>query len=209
MTDESIPDRLVWIDTETNGLQDDAVPLELGLLVTDRALNELWAQSWLVHPGYTYTDLIVTMESFVQEMHHKNGLLSDLADAWNDDTLTGPHTIELQAITLLTQAGVDPGKHPLCGSSAHFDRRIIKSTMPKLEAFFHYRNIDVSSLKELARIWAPTIYDNRPGKDDADKKHRVLDDVRASVAELRYYVEVGFIYADDFFKGRMSNGVND
>jgi oligoribonuclease len=197
VSDEKLPDKMVWIDTETTGLADDAVVLELGFVVTDIYLNELWSHSWLIHPPTTYSDLVLSMDNYVQEMHHKNGLLHDLSEAWNTGKLDGPQTVELQAIALLGAAGIEPGKNPLCGSTAHFDRRMIAHNLPKLEAYFHYRNIDVSSIKELAKMFAPGVFKTRPGQEESDKKHRVLDDVRASLAELQHYIDAGFIVPEE------------
>lgn len=189
-------DVLVWVDTETTGLEDTDDLLEIGLIVTDHKLRELWNYSSLLMPNRSLTAMMTESSEYVHNMHDVNGLWSDLAKAWNVSKLPDPHDVEMAVLTLLQSADLEKNIHPLCGSTPHFDRRMMARVLPKLEDWFHYRNIDVSSIKELAKIWAPTIYDNRPGKDDADKKHRVLDDIRASIAELKYYIDSEFISPD-------------
>lgn len=189
-------DVLIWVDTETTGLDDTDDLLEIGLIVTDYKLHELWNYTSLVQPRRSLTAMMTESIPVVQEMHERNGLWSDLAKEWNASRLPEPHDVEMAVITLLESANLNSREHPLCGSTPHFDRRFLARLLPRLEAFFHYRNIDVSSIKELAKIWAPTIYDNRPGKDESAKKHRVLDDIRGSIEELHYYIEAEFICPD-------------
>jgi oligoribonuclease len=119
------------------------------------------------------------MVPFVTEMHTKSGLLPEIIAS----TIT---VEEAQARTLefLKQHIPDPGSVPLCGNSIGTDRRFLQEYMPELEAYFHYRNVDVSTIKELARRWNPAVLDAMPEKETT---HRALDDIRESIAELVHY----------------------
>lgn len=200
MSETGNGDLIIWTDCETTGLENDAIMLELAIIVTDSRLKELWAHAWLLDPGYSLGHITGRIEPFVVEMHTKNNLWNDLQAALHEDRAHVPEDAANQAITLLQEAGIEARSVPLAGSSPHFDRRMLQhNNMKALDDFFHYRNMDVSSVKELAKRWAPTIYNNRPGQDEEAKKHRGLDDVRASIEELKFYVREGFIRPELFF----------
>jgi oligoribonuclease len=181
-------DRLVWIDLEMTGLDPATdVVLEVAALVTDSELEPLGDGVDMVigHPQET----LDRMGDVVREMHAKSGL--------TDAVLTSTVTLqqaEQAVLDLVKSYAPDPRTVPLCGNSIATDRTFITAYMPALEAHLHYRMIDVSSIKELARRWYPKAYYNAPVKGGG---HRALADILESVAELRYYREAVFKTPDD------------
>jgi oligoribonuclease len=173
-------DRLVWIDLEMTGLDTERhVIVEIACLVTD-------AQLELVDEGidivvHQDAEAMSAMDDFVRKMHTKSGLLPQIEASTVDLATAGARVLEYVKGHIPTA-----GQAPLCGNSIGVDRRFLDRGLPELDQYLHYRSIDVSSLKELCRRWYPTIYRGRPGKKEA---HRALDDIRESVAELRYYRE--------------------
>ena len=119
------------------------------------------------------------MGEVVTEMHAASGLIDAIAQS-----TTSVAEAEAATLAFLRAQGIEPGSVPLCGNSIGTDRRFLQEYMPELEAFFHYRNVDVSTLKELARRWRPEVLAARPEKASA---HRALDDIRESIAELVHY----------------------
>lgn len=174
---------LIWIDLETTGLADDDFILEVGVIITDGDLCELDAMKKLVNNEVSISTLQSRCDPIVLEMHKNNGLWHDIE--WENNTR--PRGCETEILVFLNDWNIKPGTAPVAGSSIHFDRRLIRRDMPHLDTYCHYRNIDVSSIKELCRRWAPTVYNMRPGKEESDKKHRVLDDIRGSIEELKFY----------------------
>jgi len=173
---------LVWVDTETNGLDPQYnYLLEVGIIITDANLDIVSRKSFVikhtidsVHPIREATD------SNVQQMHDDSGL-------WKDIEANGiSHAeAEMRLLQWLADNNIEPKTSPMCGSTVQFDRSFLREWMPKLEAFFHYRNIDVSTIKELAKLWNKTAYDLRPSSDV--KRHRALMDAQDSIAELLNY----------------------
>ena len=165
---------LNWVDIETTGLdaKKDAI-LEVAIVVTDDDLNELASKSIVVMPNVSHSMLMSLMDDYVREMHMRSGLIEVLHRG------PGPEQAEQALIKFLAE---NSEKSPMCGSSVHFDRAFLKEQMPELEKCFAYRNIDVSTLKELVKRWSPSL----EFKID-DKPHRALPDIRASIAELRHY----------------------
>lgn len=171
-------DNLVWMDLEMTGLEPERdVIIEIATIVTDGHLN-------------------VIAEGPVFAVHQPDILL-DAMDEWNTRThgnsgLTARvkasdvscRDAELRTIEFLSQY-VKPGTSPLCGNSIHQDRRFLVKYMPELEAFFHYRNLDVSTLKELAKRWNPSVVSSFKKTGS----HQALDDIRESIAELGHYRE--------------------
>jgi oligoribonuclease len=176
-------DRLVWIDCEMTGLdiEHDAL-IEVACLVTDGELNLLDAGiDVIIKPPAEALD---QMTEVVRIMHTTSGLLTDLA---------GGVTLAEAAQAVLSyvkQHVAEPRKVPLCGNSIATDRWFIARDMPELDAYLHYRMIDVSSIKELARRWFPRAYFASPSKHGG---HRALADITESVQELRYYREAVFV----------------
>ncbi len=176
-------DRLVWIDCEMTGLNltSDAL-VEVACVVTDGDLTELDAGiDVVIKPPAESLD---HMPDLVRQMHTHSGLLTELA--------SGITLAEAQDLVLGYIRGhvAEPRKAPLCGNSIATDRSFIARDLPKLDDYLHYRMIDVSSVKELARRWYPRAYFASPVKVGG---HRALADIRESIAELRYYREAVFV----------------
>ena len=178
-----VNDRLVWIDCEMTGLdiERDAL-VEIACLVTDAELN-LFDEGVdvIIKPP---AEALASMPEVVREMHTTSGLLDELP--------SGVTVAEAQDIVLGYVRGHvgEPKKVPLCGNSIATDRWFIARDMPELDAYLHYRMVDVSSIKELARRWYPRAYFASPAKHGG---HRALADIRESVQELRYYREAVFV----------------
>lgn len=169
--------RLVWLDLEMTGLDVSRhMIVEVAVLVTDPQLVPLDAGlDVVVHQG---PGALAEMDDYVRAMHTKSGLLKEI------EASTVPlEEAGQQALAYVAQH-VPEGTAPLCGNSIGVDRRFLDRQLPALDAYLHYRSIDVSSFKELCRRWYPAVYKKRPGKKEA---HRALDDVRESIAELEYY----------------------
>jgi oligoribonuclease len=176
-------DRLVWIDCEMTGLdiERDAL-VEIACLVTDGELALLDdGVDLVIKPPAEAVDQMVDV---VRDMHTASGLLEELA--------SGVTLAEAQEQVLRYVRGhiAEPRKVPLCGNSIATDRTFIARDMPELDAFLHYRMVDVSSIKELARRWYLRAYFASPPKHGG---HRALADIRESIQELRYYREAIFV----------------
>jgi len=175
------PNNLIWIDMEMTGLQPDSDRIiEIALIVTDAQLSVL-AESpvWVVHQP---SEVLDAMDSWNKGTHKKTGLIdkvraSGLAEA----------TVEASAIEFLTQH-VASGVSPMCGNSICQDRRFLARWMPQLESYFHYRNLDVSTLKELVRRWKPEAAKGF----SKEGKHQALADIYDSLEELRFYRKTVF-----------------
>lgn len=169
---------LIWIDLEMTGLdpQNDSI-IEIATVVTDKDLHVLAEGPVLAirQPD----EVLARMDDWNQKQHGESGLVrrvraSEVTEA------------EAERLTLaFLGSWVPPGCSPMCGNSICQDRRFLYRCMPRLEAFFHYRNLDVSTVKELAARWAPDL------KDEFKKKnsHLALDDILESIAELKFYRE--------------------
>jgi oligoribonuclease len=177
-------DRLVWIDCEMTGLdlRRDAL-IEIAAIVTDADLMPL--DDGLDIVIHTHDDILDTMVPFVREMHETSGL----TEAVRHSTIT---LGEAEQLVLAYVRGhvPEPKTAPLCGNSIATDRGFIARDMPALDDYLHYRMIDVSSIKELARRWYPRVYYAQPVKGLA---HRALADIRESVQELAYYRQTIFV----------------
>jgi len=176
-------DRLVWIDCEMTGL-DLAVDelVEIAIIVTDFELRVL-------DPGFQivikpHASALDHMNDFVTDMHRSSGLLEEI-----------PHGVsveeaEFQALEYVQRFAPQEGKAPLAGNTIGTDRMFLARYMPRLDRWLHYRNVDVSSVKELARRWYPRAYIHAPVKDGG---HRALADIRESIRELDYYRQAVFV----------------
>lgn len=169
--------RLVWIDLEMTGLEPerDAI-IEIATLVTDEQLNVLAEGPVIaVHQSEA---VLAGMDDWNQRQHGGSGLTARVRASTKDTLAAEQATLEF------LKQWVDPRSSPMCGNSICQDRRFLARHMPALEAFFHYRNLDVSTLKELAQRWYPDV----PKFKKADV-HLALADIQASIDELRYYRE--------------------
>jgi oligoribonuclease len=176
-------DRLVWIDCEMTGLdlEHDAL-IEIACLVTDGMLDVLGeGLDLVIKPPPEALD---QMEDVVREMHTSSGLLGELAAGI---TLAEAQD---QVLAYVRNYVSEPRRVPLAGNSIATDRVFIARDMPELDAFLHYRMVDVSSIKELARRWYPRTYFASPPKRGG---HRALADITESIQELRYYRETVFV----------------
>lgn len=167
---------LIWIDLEMTGLDpDNDQIIEIATIVTDAELNVLGEGPVLAI--YQPDEVLNAMDDWNTNQHGKSGLTERVR---NSDISLGD--AEQQTLAFLQQF-IDAGKSPMCGNSICQDRRFLYRLMPELEGFFHYRNLDVSTLKELARRWAPEVF-NGFQKSGA---HLALDDIRESIKELEHY----------------------
>jgi len=176
-------DRLVWIDCEMTGLDlaSDAL-IEIACIITDGELNTLdEGIDVLIKPPAEALD---AMSEVVRNMHTASGLLAALP--------AGLTLAEAQELVLayIQQHVPESRKVPLCGNSIATDRSFLARDMPELDAFLHYRMVDVSSIKELARRWYPRVYFASPTKHGG---HRALADIRDSIRELQYYRAAVFV----------------
>jgi len=172
-------DRIVWVDCEMTGLDlsRDAL-VEVACVITDAELRELdEGVTVVIRPP---DDALAGMPDVVRDMHTASGLLVEIPAG---TTIEAAQTLVLDYIRSHCP---EPRKAPLAGSSIYVDRGFLARDMPELDAWLHYRLIDVSSIKELARRWYPRAYFNSPPKTG---NHRALADARESIAELRYYRE--------------------
>ena len=176
-------DRLVWIDCEMTGLDIRADALiEVAALVTDFDLTVLGeGVDIVIKPPPEALDQMVP---FVRQMHTTSGLLEEL------DAGTNLEDAQAQVLAYVRQHCADGSRPPLAGNTVATDRAFLSRDTPELEAFLHYRIVDVSSIKELSRRWFPRAYYNAPAKNGG---HRALADIRESIEELRYYREAVFV----------------
>ena len=169
---------LIWIDLEMTGLNPDSdLIIEIATIVTDKDLNILAHGPVLaVHQS---NEALEAMDEWNQTHHGQSGLIDRVKASTVNDAEAERLTIEFLKLW------VPENTSPICGNSIGQDRRFLYRYMPKLEAYFHYRNIDVSTLKELAARWAPAVKDGF----NKESKHQALDDIIESIEELRYYRE--------------------
>lgn len=177
------PDRLVWIDCEMTGLDLEVDELvEVAVVITDYALEP-------VDPGFSIVikpdaSAFENMSDFVREMHTTSGLLDELPNG------VGLAEAEYEVLEYILKYVPDGGTAPLAGNTIGTDRAFLAKYMPRLDAHLHYRNVDVSSIKELSRRWFPRVYYQAPAKNGG---HRALADILESIRELDYYRRVAFV----------------
>jgi oligoribonuclease len=177
---------LAWMDLEMTGL-DPATDhiVEIATLITDDDL-ELVAEGpdVVIHVA---DEVLAAMAPVVQRMHAASGLTERIRAATTTLEQAGAETL-----AFLRQHIEQPGSVPLCGNSIGTDRRFLARYLPEIETFLHYRSVDVSTIKELARRWYPGVFDEAPHKATT---HRALDDIRESLGELRFYRQRLFVPA--------------
>jgi len=185
ITDDSSGDKstnLIWIDLEMTGLDtDNDAIIEIATIVTDSNLNEIAiGPELVVHQSRHILD---GMDAWNTKQHGESGLTQRVLDSELSCADAEAGTLQF------LQDHVELGKSPMCGNSICQDRRFMARLMPELEAFFHYRNLDVSTLKILAGLWKPDV----AAGFSKESSHRALDDIRDSIAELAYYRETMLI----------------
>jgi oligoribonuclease len=179
-----VADRLVWIDCEMTGLdlRRDAL-IEVAVVVTDAELNLL--DDGLDVIIYAHDDVLDTMVPFVRDMHASSGLSAAVRQS-----AIGLGEAEELVLDYVKGHVPEPKSAPLCGNSIATDRGFLARDMPDLDEYLHYRMIDVSSIKELAKRWYPRVYQSQP---DKGLSHRALADIRESIHELAYYRQTLFV----------------
>lgn len=183
MVGASENDRLVWIDCEMTGLDleiDEIV--EIAVVITDFELRP-------VDPGFSIVikpdaSALSNMNDFVTKMHEKSGLINEIPDG------VSLADAEFQALEYIQRFVPLEGKAPLAGNTIGTDRMFLAKYMPRIDRWLHYRNIDVSSIKELSRRWYPRAYIHAPAKGGG---HRALADILESIRELAYYRGAVFV----------------
>ena len=172
------PNNLIWIDLEMTGLdtQNDVI-IEIATVVTDSELNTLAEGPVLaIHQS---DEILNAMDEWNTKQHGNSGLVERVKNSTINEA-----EAEQQTIEFLRQY-VPANASPMCGNSICQDRRFLARCMPELENYFHYRNLDVSSVKELAKRWAPEVFKGF----SKESSHLALDDIRDSITELKYYRE--------------------
>lgn len=172
------PKNLIWIDLEMTGLlPHEDVIIEIATVVTDTHLNVLAEGPVLaIHQADSILD---EMDDWNTRQHNGSGLVQRVRESKINEAEAERRTLEFLA------QYVDPGLSPMCGNSICQDRRFLARFMPDLERYFHYRNLDVSTLKELAARWAPEVL----ASFSKESRHLALDDIHDSIAELKHYRE--------------------
>jgi oligoribonuclease len=181
MSQQQDPNNLVWLDLETTGLDaDSCVILEIATIITDKDLNIIAEGPDLVihHPE----GILVFMDEWCDKQHRISGLIEASRNSTTSLTEAERETMDFVA------RYCPPRACPLCGNSICFDRRFLIKHMPKLDAMLSYRNVDVSSIKELVSRW----YINKTIGSSKTSKHRAITDIRESIEELRSYRETVF-----------------
>jgi oligoribonuclease len=167
---------LIWIDMEMTGLTPDSDRIiEVALLVTDAQLNVLAEGPVLV--VHQPDEVLGAMDTWNKGVHGKSGLIDKVKASRLDEAAVEARMLEFLA------PHVPAGASPMCGNSICQDRRFLARSMPRLEAFFHYRNLDVSTLKELVKRWKPEVAKGLK----KEGKHEALADILDSIEELKYY----------------------
>ena len=168
----------IWIDLEMTGLDPDQDRIiEVATIVTDEHLN-LIAEGPVI-AVHQSSDVLAGMDEWNTTHHTQSGLVQRVRDSSDDEASAEQTTIDF------LKQHVPAGKSPICGNSICQDRRFLVRTMPTLESYFHYRNLDVSTLKTLCQRWSPAVAKGVVKKS----AHRALDDIRESISELAYYRE--------------------
>ncbi len=177
------PNNLIWIDLEMTGLDttNDLI-IEIATIVTDAELNVL-AEGPII-AIHQSDEVLAAMDEWNTNQHGKSGLTKRVRDSRINEAEAERETIAFLETLVPAKAS------PMCGNSICQDRRFMARCMPTLEAFFHYRNLDVSTLKELARRWSPEV----AAGFNKNASHLAMDDIRDSIAELKYYREKLFKY---------------
>ena len=179
------PDNLIWLDLEMTGLDttNDKI-IEIATIITEKHLKIL-AEGPVI-AIFQEKEILDAMDDWNTKQHTASGLVDRVINSKISEN-------EAEQATLgFLQEHLDPGQSPMCGSSICQDRRFLARCMPELETFFHYRNLDVSTVKEIVKRWFPSATKGV----ELERKHLALDDIKDSISELKYYREKVFINLD-------------
>ena len=172
---------LCWLDMEMTGLNPDSDKIiEIAMIITDSDLNVL-AQS-KVYAIRQSDEILNNMDNWNTDTHTRTGLVERVKSSTYTETQVETELLQFMQTWLPEKAT------PMCGNTIHQDRRFMVRHMPKLENYFHYRNLDVSTIKELARRWSPAVYKGVVKKGS----HKALDDIVESIEELKHYRDTFF-----------------
>lgn len=180
---------LIWMDLEMTGLDESRhVIVEIATLVTDDDLNIIAeGPNLVIHQP---DEVMAEMDDFVTNMHTVSGLLEKIKSS----TITEAEAMQ-QTLDFIKEHSPEPNKIPLCGNSIRTDRTFLAKYMPEIENWLHYRCVDVSTIKELVKRWNPGLEHARPKSEGIT--HRAMDDIRDSVAELKFYRDKVFRTAEE------------
>lgn len=180
---------LIWMDLEMTGLDESRhVIVEIATLVTDDDLNIIAeGPNLVIHQP---DEVMAEMDDFVTNMHTVSGLLEKIKTS----TVTEAEAMQ-QTLDFIKEHSPEPNKIPLCGNSIRTDRTFLAKYMPEIENWLHYRCVDVSTIKELVKRWNPGLEHARPKSEGIT--HRAMDDIRDSVAELKFYRDKVFRTAEE------------
>ncbi|GHT81833.1 hypothetical protein FACS1894125_3380 [Actinomycetota bacterium] len=171
---------LIWIDCEMTGLKDDDELVEIAVVPTDMELNILDSGIDLVIKPTERGMQLLRENDFVLNMHTTSGLINELAEGLELEQA------QKQVLEYIKKFEKIPHKALLSGNSVHADKRFIDKYMPKVSKHLHYRIIDVSTIKELSKVWYPEVF---AAQSDKKSNHRALDDILESISEMKYYRE--------------------
>jgi oligoribonuclease len=180
---------LIWMDLEMTGLDESRhVIVEIATLVTDDDLNIIAeGPNLVIHQP---DEVLAEMDDFVTNMHTVSGLLEKIKSS----TISESDAMQ-QTLDFIKEHSPEPNKIPLCGNSIRTDRTFLAKYMPEIENWLHYRCVDVSTIKELVKRWNPGLEHARPKSEGIT--HRAMDDIRDSVAELKFYRDRVFRTAEE------------
>ncbi len=180
---------LIWMDLEMTGLDESRhVIVEIATLVTDDDLNIIAeGPNLVIHQP---DEVLAEMDDFVTNMHTVSGLLEKIKSS----TISESDAMQ-QTLNFIKEHSPEPNKIPLCGNSIRTDRTFLAKYMPEIENWLHYRCVDVSTIKELVKRWNPGLEHARPKSEGIT--HRAMDDIRDSVAELKFYRDKVFRTAEE------------
>lgn len=184
---------MFWTDLETTGLSaEEDVILQVSFALTDLNFDVLAQRTWYIwdEDARQLYEEHKAANTYVYQMHVKSGIWEDCRDLGRSNV-----TVMSEIVGWLTTYDLDSSSDPLCGSSVHFDRAFLKAQIPAVEAMFHYRNIDISSVKELCRRLSPTAFARMPEESGPmdEPLHRAENDVLNTINEARWY-------SDNFFR---------
>lgn len=200
---EDVKIELAWVDFETTGLETDprSIPLEVGCILTDRDGNEAASYRSLIY-GFGWYEALREADDIVREMHSANGLTNTmvetarmLKDPIRAEKILGYPQVDQDMLDFLVGFAGAPKVLPMAGSTINFDRYFMKF-LPMARDWFHYRNADVSSIKNFCRIFNPGLYAQLPQLPADQKAHRPLEDLRESIKELLFYRD-NFFFVED------------